>query len=194
MSIGDPIKQNGVKQRKDTVLDFSIANAIRNHILSGKNIYNKNGYIKISKIVDGVEKPFKISTGTINSWITRGNVINEIGDLFKDFVNQAKEDYRLKIKEERKDKLVEMAEAKLNRIMNIRTNVAVRDKDGKKIIDEDTGKVLRRENSRLLAIQLNALKFTLERLDKVNYGKAEENSVKAHFDLSELRKYRDDKN
>jgi hypothetical protein len=181
-------KENGTTQRKDITLSLGVANAIRNHIISGGKLFDKKGFITLSVKVENQNKPYKIKTGTLNSWISRGNVIPETGEELKQFIDKAREDYRIKMKEQRKDKIVELAERKISRTLNLRTNKPVRDRNGKKIIDEDTGEYIRKEDTKLLNTQMQVAKYALDRLDKVNYGKQAEKEKTVVFDLASLRR------
>ena len=182
------IKKNGSAQRSDINLSLTIANAIRKHILSGFNLYNKEGYIELFIPEYNNTTPIKISSGTLNSWITRGNVIPETGQELRAFINRTKEEYRLKIKEQRKDDIVDMAERKLNKILNLRTSQVIIDSQGNKVTDEHTGRFAREENTKLLAIQIKTIKYVLDRLDKISYGDLLNDGNPVAFNLSSLRK------
>lgn len=181
------IKENGSTQRADITLNLNIANAIRNHVLSGGKTYDKQGFIEITIREDNQNIRLKIRTGTLNSWITRGNVIPETGVELKQFIDEAKEDYRIKMKEQLKDKLVQLAERKAYRALNLRSNRVVRDPQGNKMIDKDTGLYVRQEDVKLLAVQMNIAKYILDRLDKINFGRQSEKDTIVSFDLGGLR-------
>lgn len=185
-------KENGNVQRADITLNMNVANAIRNHIISGGKLFDKKGFITISVRENNQNKPYKIKTGTLNSWITRGNVIPETGEELKQFINKAREEYRIKMEKQRRDKIVELAERKVYRTLNLRTNKPIRNKNGKKIVDEETGEYVRKEDSKVLAVQMNTAKFALERLSKLNYGKQAEKEQTVIFDLASLRRAKEE--
>lgn len=171
------------KQRRDIVLNIEIANAIREYILSGSKIYSKKGFIEIYTYPHNEEKALILRTSTINSWITRRNTIPEIGVSLKDYINSAKEEYRIKKENELKKILTDLARLKIKRLMKLKTSKVLRDKNGVILLDED-GYPIKKENITLLKLQIDTAKFLFERLYLSPHA-LDENTG---FSLADLRK------
>ena len=75
------------------------------------------------------------------------------------------------MREQRKDKLVELTEIKAYRTLNLRTNRIVGDNQGNKMINEDTGQYILEENARIITVPMNTVKYMLDRLNRISYGK-----------------------
>lgn len=175
------------KQRADTALTLNIANALFNSIMEGKNLYSSGDIVLTLPDSQDSTKTLKISRGTLNSWITRRNIVPETGETLHDVLVRAKEQYRVNNLENRKKKIIEEAEKKLFRVMNLRTNQPVRNMIGQTMKRED-GSLVRKENVPLLRTQLDAAKFVLERLNPKVYGKSPDSVVVNKFSLADLRK------
>lgn len=182
-------KHTGKSQRSDVLLSLPIANAIKKRVLSGKTLYPKRGYFNIYFLEGGIEKTAKIKVGTITTWVTRRNVIPELGVTLRDFLNEARRQYRIDKNEQRVECLIEQAEKALSQIIDTNTRVPFRDVNGNIVIDTGSGKVVEVEDPSLLKTQMDTAKFVLERLDSIRYAKKK--SIKSYsevFSLSDLRK------
>lgn len=175
------------KQRSDIALTLDIANALVELIMNGKNLYSQD--ILELEVPDSEQgtKLLKISRGTLNSWLTRRNIIPDTEDTLFAVLEQAKSNYRIKKSERRKEKVIELAEQKLSRLMHLRTSQVVRNSYGQTIQRQD-GSIVRKENVQLLKTQVDAIKFVLERLKPEVYGRNQEKVVVNTFSLADLRR------
>lgn len=182
--------KSNAKKRSDFALNLSIANAIVGVVLSGQNLYPDGGLELTIPDVDSPESRLKtviLSRGTLNSWITRRNVIPETGETLYAVLERAKRDYRIKELDERREVMQYNAEKILTRITKLRTSQLVRNMFGKTITRED-GTLVRKENVQLLKVQADTAKFLLERLKPEVYGKNQEKVVVNTFSLADLRR------
>lgn len=175
------------KQRSDIALSLSIANALIEVVLSGQNLFPEGGLQVSVPDSEGELIPLKISRGTLNSWITRRNTIPETGETLHAVLERAKEEYRVKNTELQKQKLIAEAKKRLHRAIKLRTSQVVRNMFGQVMTRED-GSVVRKENVALLKVQIDAIKFVLERLNPEVYGKNQEKVVVNTFSLADLRR------
>lgn len=183
------IKSNGRKQRENIALSLEVANAITDLILAGQKIYSKSGLEVIIKDEQGPEKTINIGAGTINSWITRGNIIPETGETLRDVINRAREQYRIDRKQESHLNMVSWAEKEIRRTMLLRTNIPVRNHLGQVLKHED-GSYVRKENPALLRVKVETAKFILEKLEPETYGKKDhKQNQQQKWSLAELRRY-----
>lgn len=175
------------KQRSDIALTLDIANALVGLIMNGKNLYSQD--ILELEVPDAEQdiKLLKISRGTLNSWLTRRNIIPDTEDTLFAVLEQAKSNYRIKKSERRKEKVIELAEQKLSRLMHLRTSQVVRNSYGQTIQRQD-GSIVKKENVQLLKTQVDAIKFVLERLNPEVYGRNQEKVIVNNFSLADLRR------
>lgn len=166
-----PIKENGSKQRNDTILNLSVAYAIRNYIFSGRKLNPKQGWFYVYVDVGNEKKPIKISVPTYYSWLRRGNIIPETGQTFKSFIAEVFAEYRIEKNVNKIEQITEMAEEALLELVKLDPRVPLRNRLGQEVIDEVTGKVVMVEDANLLKVQMDTAMFILERLDPENYGK-----------------------
>lgn len=193
-------------QRADTTLTQNEALAIREHILSGKPIYSNTPVIVKNEKGEIVRK---ITKRTINTWYQRENAVEETGEVLKDLVIKWRQEYRESKEEERRKDLLDKAEKTLHFVQNLRTSQLKRyrtpiyseDKDGKVIIVgyqelpvvDEHGRPVRVQNPKLLAIKQKNAEFVVERLKKEVWGSKEsEGSKTVFFDLSALRRYKEE--
>lgn len=177
------LKENNRIQRSDVVLDKSITSALVQHIFSGNNLFGKGTHLDLE--LENGER-IQLSKNTLNSWITRNNVIPETGQTLRNVLEDAKAKYRAKKREERQEKMLLQAEGEMHRTLNLRTNLPVVGMFG--IVKDENGNIVRRENSNLLKIKMDTAKFLAERLDPNRY--AQQTNVKGShlvFSLADLR-------
>ncbi len=166
----DVFKENGAKQRDGVNLSLPIVNALVQTVLSGRTLYPKGGLeVGIPEGEHGI-KNLKISRGTLNSWITRGNVIPETGQPLKAILDKARKDYRINNLLERGQEAVDEAEDLLKRVLNVRTKVPLRTIKGE-VVKDKNGSVVYREDPALIKTQLKAAMYITERLDPEHYGR-----------------------
>lgn len=182
----EPIKA----KRSDFALNINIANAIIGVVMSGQDLYPQGGLelaIPDETNAENRQKTVRISRGTLNSWITRRNVIPETGETLHAVLERAKREYRIKEIEERKVYIVNQSLKILSRLLKLRTNQPVRNIFGHTIQRED-GSLIRRENVPLLKLQADTVKYLLERLEPETFGKHPEKVQTYQFSLADLRR------
>lgn len=183
------IKENGAKQRGDVLLSKDLVIALVQKVKSGESLYPKGGELQLIIGREENKKTVILPNNTLNSWITRNNIVPETGLLLRDVLNKAREEYRAIKREEKQDKVVGDAEGKLHKIIKRPSKEPVITMFGQ-IKDKETGKVVMKENPRLEANTLKASMFALERLDSARYGKIERREHKVlTFSLQEIRRY-----
>lgn len=180
-------KPNGAKQRPDVGLTKEIASALVQRIFSGETLYPPERKIEILLTDEnGEEKPYTLSSYTVNTWIKRDIVIPETGNTLRSLLDEAREMYRTKKQEKRREKMLEKVEHEFNRTINLRTSEPVIGMFGK--IYDKNGVLVRRENPALLKVKMDTVKFLAERLKPDVYGKVEKAEHKVmHFSLADLR-------
>lgn len=184
------LKPNNEFQRADATIDLEIACALREIILSGQNIYDPTGTLTYTTVDnEGNEISRELKVNTLRSWIRRRNVVPETGEVLKDILDRAREEYRTQKEEKRRAKLINDAEREINRTLNLKSNVPAIGMFGV-IRDPETKKVVRKENTNILKIKMNTAKFVTERLAPEKWQKIEksENKHLVAFSLADLRK------
>jgi hypothetical protein len=159
----------GIRQRGNIALNLPIVNALVDTVLLGQTLYPKGG-LEVYVRDTNSAKLLKISHGTLNSWITRGNVISETGEPLKAVLGRAREQYRVNKEREKHLVMVQWAEKQCLRVLNLRTSQPVRNIFGH-VVKRENGSVVRRENVNLLKIKIDIAKFVLETLEPAVYGK-----------------------
>lgn len=182
------IKQNGAVQRSSVTLTKNICIAIRNHILAGKRFSRPEDKVEYIEIGDNGEEIIKtVGYLTANAWISRGNVIPETGEVFRDLIDSYRKELRNLKREKRAEKLIDECEKQFHRTINLRTNLPVRNMFGQ-LITNDDGTLVRKENHNLLRVKMDTAKYITERLDPDKYAKRPENQNNVvFFDLGSLR-------
>jgi hypothetical protein len=166
-----PIKENGSKQRNDTILNLSVAYAIRDYVFSGGKLNPKQGYFYVCVDLGSEKRPIKISVPTYYSWLRRGNIIPETGQTLKSFITEVFAEYRIEKNVNKIEQIADRAEEALFELVKLDTRVPLRNRLGQEVVDEVTGKVVMVEDANLLKVQMDTAMFILERLDRENYGK-----------------------
>lgn len=163
-------KKSSVHQRSDVLLSKEIASALVQEILSGGTLFPSAG--KVELIVPSVDdhKVLVLPSNTINSWIKRGNIIPETGEVLRDVLNDARKEYRTRKIEQKRSKMIEKLEDEFLRTLRIQTSSPIRDRQGNIIIDEN-GQPVNQENPKLLGIKMKNAMFLAERLMPEVYGK-----------------------
>lgn len=185
-------KEDGRVQRSDYTLTKEVASSLVQLIFIGQNLFSGEDK-DLTLYIEGKEK--KITKYALNNWIRRRDVIMGTKKVLKDLLDEAKIQYRTKKREEKQDFMINEAETKLHRAVRVRTKSIVISKQGK-IVLNDKGEPLMKEDAGLLAAQISASKFILERLDPKNYGaveRGEHKHVHTFVSLAELRKAREDR-
>jgi len=185
---GSVFKENGKAQRRGVKLSLNIANALRERIFRGKTLYPKQGFFHVYLPSKGAVNPIKISNGTLSTWITRANVIPEIGTPLRAFLATAREEYRIEKNDKKIHMLLEEAEIKISEMLKINTKIPLTDKNGNGVIDKETGEYIYYEDAQLLNVQLNLAKFVLDRLG--GFKRSNKHFKKEYpkiFSLSDLR-------
>lgn len=181
------VKPNGSIQRADTSLSRPIAIALMQMILSGESLFPSQGYLQLDI---GEEKPVELLCSTLNSWVSRDNVIPETGKTLREFLNDARREYRNIKREQQQQNLLDEAEGEFRRIMAMRSSQPVRNMFGQLVYDDKSKtKLARRENVGILRLKIEAAKYLTERLDPQRYGKVEKTENKhLVFSLADLRR------
>jgi len=176
-------KKSGKVQRSDIRLTKDIATMLQAEVLKGKSLFSSKEII-----LRGQTERIVIKAKTLQMWIYRNAVIPETGEVLRDFLDQARAEYRSKEREKRQEEMVRNAEKRIGGIIAMPTKEPVVGMFGK-ITDKKTGEVVMRENPHLVDKVLNASKFALERLDPGKYGKVDR-SMNKHlvFSLADLAK------
>lgn len=183
------IRENNTRQRSDVSLSKKVASALMQSILSGKSLFPPSGKIEVMLQVEGGYKASILSSNTVNSWVKRGTIIPETGEVLRDVLDCARETYRTRKSEEKKKGMLLELEKQFHRTIRIKTNLPLHDRNGK-VIQREDGSLVRRENAELLRVKLKTAMFLAERLMPEVYGKkVRVESVQPVFSLSELRRF-----
>lgn len=178
-------KTKSIKQRSDVVLNKKIAGALVQMILSGNNLFGREGKELGLRMDDEL---ILISKNTVKSWISRGNVVPETGEILRDILERAKIEYRTNEREKRKSEMLAGVDRHFSRMLNLRTNRVKRNKNGEIIKDAETGLPVKDEDVGLLKLKNDVARFIGEKLDPKTYGKIEQGEKPNFFSLSDLRR------
>lgn len=184
------LKANGMKQRRDVSLSTPLINALVQRVLSGQTLYPQGGLEVCIPEGENGSKCFKISRGTLNSWITRGNVVPETGEPLKAILDKARESYRINTLIEKEQELIRQAEEQLYRVVKARTKVPIRSITGE-VVREADGSIAYREDPQLLRSTIKAAIYILERLDPQKWGRETKSTPDSTWSLNELRAIKD---
>lgn len=186
-------KKDGTLQRSNITLTREIANALSQRIKSGENIFGKGKFI-ILKLKDeqGQEYPFEMRTGTLITWVTRGNVVPDTGEALRDILNRARREYRLTKREEEREQIGAESEKHFAEVLKLPIMKPATTMFGKPVVDMEGNQVMR-PDTEVIKTKTDVAKYATERLIPNVYGKVEKNEHKVViFDLAELRRAHDE--
>lgn len=189
------VKANGVFQRNDVALNSAIALTLRQRILDGLTVYPEKEPIEV-KMENG-EVVF-VHHYQVSAWVNRGNVIPENGRVLRDFLNEARETYRVEKELARQTNIREQAEAGLEFLLTMKTGNKMVVKRYKKTEDgyKETGKTVTdfHQDPKLVAEKVKGIMFGLERLNPGVYAqKSSTTNTHLHLTMGDLRRAKEAK-
>jgi len=183
-------KENGVTQRSDITLTKETAVTLSQNILLGRSLLTREAEKKgVVELIGNDGGLVTVPYHTLRMWIVRKNVIPETGNVLRDILDEAREEYRNIKKREMDEKREEVIDKKFNRVISMRTKEPAVGMFGV-VKDPITKKPVYIENVKLLAEQMKNVRFLAERLYSNRYGKVMKSENKnLTLSLSDLRKY-----
>lgn len=180
-------KKNGNKQRSDVVLTKEIASVLVNKILNGEALFDETGASGEIELTLLNKKMSALSRSTLNNWVKNRNTIPETGEVLRDVLDSARDEYKARQRKERQKSILELAEQKIERTLGLDTREPIVAMFG--VLKDEAGNILKKENTSLLKVQMDTAKFAAERLDSATYGRVDRSENKhLIFSLSDLRK------
>ena len=183
------IKKNGAVQRSDVALTKEVVNALTRSVRESGSVITRADQARGYVTVPTGENTLQIRVGTLQSWIARETVIPETGQILREVLDAAREEYRVNRRRQIDEAREEIIDKKFNRAISMRTKEPVVGMFGV-VKDPTTGEPMYRENVKLLAEQMKNVRFLAERQFPERYGKVERGEHKhLVLSLSDLRKY-----
>lgn len=195
------IKEDGAKQRTDVALTASIAGALRERVLAGKVVTaNKRKDLALTVTEEGRETALLLSTNTVAGWVKRDNVIPGLNRTLRDYLEEARAEFRANARAAIQEQIIENAEKGLDALVRMPT------KAGKKTLTRFkysrnrkaffiTSKMEEEydgHDAKLLEVKAKSLMFGLERLDPNRYStKVDVKNTHLIFNLGALRRVKE---